>query len=140
VSVTEPAAPDRLRAGTVADFHLNRFRTFEQGGRSIGVVRTSDGFYAILNRCPHMAAPLCVGYDAARTTAPAGPFQYRLEEAYYVVRCPSHRWEFRLDTGESVAGVTKGRLIQYPVIVEGRDVYVELKPIKRASVDTGRSA
>jgi nitrite reductase/ring-hydroxylating ferredoxin subunit len=44
-----------------------------------------------------------------------------------LVRCPWHGFEFRLDDGRSAFDVTQKRLVTYPVIVEGENVFVELK-------------
>lgn len=126
--VGDNAPSERLHAGRVADYLIDRFRIVEAGGRSIGVVRTSEGFFAVVNRCPHMGAPICVGSNATKTTLPSRPFEYILDEAHAVVRCPWHRWEFRLDSGESVGRVTNARLISYPVVVDGNDVFIDLQP------------
>src|SRR5258707_4831490 len=122
------STPLRVRAGAVADFELNKFRVVNTDTGSIGVVRTADGFHAVLNRCPHMGAPICVGSDVTKTTRSNKPFDYSLDYDHDVVRCPWHRWEFRLDTGESAGGTTKGRLMRYVVEDDEEQVFVLLKP------------
>lgn len=128
-----------VHAGSVDAFVLNRFRIVDTPAGSVGVVRTDDGFYAVLNRCPHMGAPVCVGTDLTNSTTPSRPFEYRVGYQARVVRCPWHRWEFRVDTGESIGNTNKGRLLRFSVIVEGEQVYVEPRPI-RAAQPTHREA
>ncbi len=124
---------DRVRAGVVDEFVLNRFRVVDTPAGAIGVVRTTDGFYAVLNRCPHMGAPVCVGTDLTTSTVASRPFEYRLAHEDRVVRCPWHRWEFRVDTGESIGNTTKARLLRFPVIVEGAEVFVQYRAARGAA-------
>jgi 3-phenylpropionate/trans-cinnamate dioxygenase ferredoxin subunit len=113
----------RVHAGTVDEFRLDEFRIVDVPGGSIGVVRTARGFFAVRNRCPHMGADVCLG-SVTSTMLPAAPFEYRLGLESTVVRCPWHRWEFQVDTGESVGKVTTKRLVTYDVEIDGDDVYV----------------
>ena len=36
-------------------------------GRSIGVFNVNGEFYALINRCPHEGAPLCIGFVLANS-------------------------------------------------------------------------
>lgn len=117
----------RVHAGVVDQFVLNRFRIVDTPAGPVGVVRTDAGFYAVLNRCPHMGAPVCVGTDLTSTTVATKPFTYTVAHQDRVVRCPWHRWEFRVDTGESIGNTNKGRLLRFPVILEGTEVYVQYR-------------
>jgi nitrite reductase (NADH) small subunit len=131
--------PDRLSVGNVGDFRLNEFRTVEIPGGSIGVVRTERGFFAIRNRCPHQGAELCSG-NATSTLGPGdGPFSYRPGLDHMVVRCPWHRWEFAMDSGEAVGQITTKKVVTYPVEVEGDAVYVVRKS-KAATSAAGKRA
>jgi nitrite reductase/ring-hydroxylating ferredoxin subunit len=111
-------------AGTADQFELNRFRIVETPIGSVGVVRTSGGFFAVRNRCPHMDGPICLGSRVTVTTAPSRPFEYVIDHTHAVARCPWHRWEFDIATGENVGGVTRARLPTYRVEVKGQDVLV----------------
>jgi nitrite reductase (NADH) small subunit len=113
------------RAGSVDDFEADRFRVIELRGRSIGVVRTERGFFALRNRCPHQGAELCAGLVAG-TMEPSLPHQYEYSPEHLVVVCPWHRWEFELATGRAVGGISTKRAITYPVEVVEGEVYVEL--------------
>src|SRR5690606_38390105 len=70
-------------------------------GRSIGVFNVRGSFYALRNRCPHQAAPLCRG--AVKGTAlPGKPGEYHWGREGEILRCPWHGWEFDILTGQSV--------------------------------------
>ena len=136
MSTVTPRPVRRVHAGAVEEFALDEFRVVEIPGGSIGVVRTATGFYAVRNRCPHMGADMC-GNPVTRTTLPAGPFEYRLDEDSCVVRCPWHRWEFRIDDGRAIGGITRKRLVTYDVVVEDGQVYVLRGGGRRPAAEEG---
>jgi nitrite reductase (NADH) small subunit len=111
--------------GSVDDFELGRFRVFELAGRRVGVVRTDRGFYAVRDRCPHQGALICNGWVTG-THLPSAPGTYVYSERRFVVQCPWHRWEFDLDTGESVEHVAAKRLVTYNVDIRHGQVFVQL--------------
>jgi nitrite reductase (NADH) small subunit len=130
-----PAAETRRHfACKRSSLELNRFQVLELDGRSIGVVQTRRGLYAIRNSCPHQAAPICLGRVTGTNLPTSRPGEYRYGLRDELVRCPWHGIEFRLDDGRSPFGVISKRLVTYPVIIQGDDVYVELK--KRGGDDT----
>jgi nitrite reductase (NADH) small subunit len=112
--------------GRVEEFVTGQFRIVEIGSRSIGVVRTIAGWYAIRNRCPHQGAPLCRGRTGG-TMLPAGVDEYRFGLNGRVVKCPWHGWEFSLETGRSLFDVSPARTAVYPVEVVGDEVRVLLR-------------
>jgi nitrite reductase (NADH) small subunit len=116
----------RVRVGHVAEFELNRFKVVTVHGKSIAVVRTQNGLFAMRNSCPHMAAQICFG-EIKGTMMPSAPGEYHYGLVDGVVRCPSHGYEFRLDTGESAFGLTADRLVVYPVDVEAGEVHIWVK-------------
>jgi nitrite reductase/ring-hydroxylating ferredoxin subunit len=132
--VTVAERPTSHRVGSVSDFELGVFRVFTIAGRPVGVVRTSRGFFAVRNRCPHQGAPICSGWIGG-TMLPSPPHEYRYSDERLMVMCPWHHWEFNLDTGASVEHVAKHRLVTYDVEVEDGDVYVDLRA-KKAAKDT----
>lgn len=113
----------RHRVGAVHEFEENVFRVFEIEGRSVGVVRTNRGFFAVLNVCPHQHAPICQG-RLGGTMRPSAPGEYVYCEDEPVLSCPWHRWEFELATGESYGKVTRKRLLTFDVEVAGAEVFV----------------
>jgi 3-phenylpropionate/trans-cinnamate dioxygenase ferredoxin subunit len=121
-----PPAVQRHRVAARAELTLNSFKILELDGRSVGVVRTRHGIFAIRNSCPHQSAPICLG-RVTGTNLPSRPGEYRYGLRDELVRCPWHGFEFRLADGRSAFDVTRKRLVTYPVIVEGEDVFVELK-------------
>ena len=114
------------RVGAVSDFEPNVFRISEIAGKSIGVVRTSRGFHAVHNRCPHQGAEVCAGLLTSGTMAPSRPHEYVYAHEQLVLACPWHRWEFDLETGRAIGQITRKRLALYPVEVIGDDVFVHL--------------
>ena len=87
-------------------------------GRSIGVFNVNGEFCALINRCPHEGAPLCIGFVLARFTADR-PGEYRLERHGEMLRCPWHGWEFDIKTGQSWC---------HPESVKARTYQVEVVP------------
>lgn len=131
MEVTGDQDETRAFAGAVEDFKEDVFRIVETSFGSIGVVRRPNGFFAVMNRCPHMGAPLCLGGKATRTTAPSKPFEYSTDEEHSVVRCPWHRWEYDIETGRNVGNITRTRIVTYPVVVEDGKVFVT-RPVRAA--------
>ena len=115
----------RHRVGAVADFAERELAIREVGGRSIGVFREEDRFYAMLNVCPHRAAPVCQG-TITGTMLPSEPGTFVPGLDGQVLRCPWHGWEFDVRSGESIGPVDKRNLTMLPVSVEDGVVYAEL--------------
>ena len=90
----------------------------EVAGRSIGIFNVKGEFYALINRCPHEGAPLCIGFVLGRFTADR-PGEYRLERQGEMLRCPWHGWEFDIKTGQSWC---------HPESVKARTYSVEVVP------------
>jgi nitrite reductase/ring-hydroxylating ferredoxin subunit len=110
--------------GAVDDFQVDTFRVFELAGRPVGVVRTSRGFFAVRNRCPHQGADICAGKVAGTMVVSDRPYEYHYSDENMVVACPWHRWEFELATGYAYGRVTNKRLVTYEVEIDEDQVYV----------------
>ncbi len=114
-------------------------------GREIGVYNVHGEYYALINRCPHEGAALCLGPIMGRFES-SRPGEYSLSHEGEMLRCPWHGWEFDIKTGQSwchpdsvkartykvevVAGETlaKGPFVAetVPVTIEQNYVVVEL--------------
>jgi 3-phenylpropionate/trans-cinnamate dioxygenase ferredoxin subunit len=92
------------------------------GRVSIGVFNVDGEFYALANVCPHMGAPLCLG-PLTGTNVPSEPSTYVWDEEGRILRCPWHKWEFDVRTGESLFD-PQVRTRAYRVAVEDGDVAV----------------
>ncbi len=110
--------------------HAGRVDEIPDGGRivtvrglSIGLFRVRDDVVAVLNICPHELAPVCRG-KVRGTTLPSPPGEYRWGREGEILACPWHGWEFDLLTGRHLVHGSRARLRQYPVAIEGDDVYV----------------
>ena len=98
-------------------------RIVEDEGRGIGVFNVEGRFYAMRNRCPHMAAPLCLGRVDGTMTSDR-PHTYRMDFDTMIVSCPWHHWEYKLSDGRGITDTTAVRV--YPVTVEDGQVVVHL--------------
>lgn len=109
--------------GKESDFPAGEMRLVKVGQLEIGVYNVHGELYAVRNYCPHRGAPICRG-TVGGTMLPSrcGELIYGLEGK--VLKCPWHRWEFNLTTGETVLGVDRRRLVRYPVSRIGDRVQV----------------
>lgn len=87
--------------GAVTDFEHGRFRIVTANGHEIGVLRWSERFFAVHNRCPHQKGPVCLGILSGRLDS-SSPGAMELDDAKPVLACPWHGWEFELETGRAV--------------------------------------
>ena len=93
-------------------------------GREIGMFNVGGKFYALANRCPHKAGPLCHGHITGLVQS-KGPGDYRLIRTGEFVRCPWHGWEFEIATGQSYCDPQSLRIRQFDVEVASGDELVK---------------
>jgi nitrite reductase/ring-hydroxylating ferredoxin subunit len=116
----------RTVVAPVSDFPPGERRIVTVGGRSIGVFRVGDRFYAIRNRCPHQGGPLCVGHLLGDAVAEE-PGHARVSQTPLRIACPWHGWEYDLATGQSFIGGSQPGVKSYGVALEsGRSLMAEL--------------
>jgi len=87
--------------GAISEFEDRQFRIVSAGGHEIGVLRWSERFFAVHNRCPHQKGPVCLGVLSGRLGS-SSPGSMELDESRPVVACPWHGWEFELESGRAV--------------------------------------
>ena len=97
----------KVVVGKVSDFENGDRKIIDVNGKSIGVFRIDDQFYALRNRCPHQFGPLCVGTLAPRAVS-SGPGDMRMDSGPPLIACPWHGWEYDLATGQSFMGPGRG--------------------------------
>ncbi len=102
---------------TIQEIPVGSHKVFEIKGRSIGVFNVNGEFFALLNRCPHAAAPLCDGTVTGLRQSQL-PGEYSYSRPGEIVRCPWHGWEFDIKTGQSWFDPARVRVKPYPVTVE----------------------
>lgn len=95
------------------------------GGRAIGVFNVDGRYYALLNRCPHGGAPLCLGTISGLSNASAPGIDVQWTRDGEILRCPWHGWEFELATGATITEPTL-RVKTFLVLVEHGHVVVEV--------------
>ena len=103
--------------GPAADIPPGDRRIVILEGRSIGVFNVAGTFYALRNRCPHLAGPLCQGRISGLLTA-TDPEHVEFQRDGEILRCPWHGWEFDITTGRSVFEPERLRVRAYEVTVE----------------------
>ncbi len=103
--------------GRVSELLPGERKIVEVEGRSIGVFNVHGQFYALRNRCPHQAAPLCLGAIKGMTL-PSRPGEYIWARDGEILRCPWHGWEFDITNGRSIFNPHKTRVKAYQVTVE----------------------
>lgn len=79
-------------------------------GKKILLAQTTDGFYAVQDRCPHNGASLSGGY-----CTPEGE-----------VVCPLHRYRFQLKNGKSTSGGSY-TLDTFPLNITENGVFIGIK-------------
>jgi nitrite reductase/ring-hydroxylating ferredoxin subunit len=99
----------RVVVGKVSDFGNGDRKIVDVNGKSVGVFRIGDDFYALRNRCPHQWGPLCLGDFAPRAISD-GPGDVRLDSGPPLIACPWHGWEYDLATGQSFMGPGRGNM------------------------------
>jgi nitrite reductase/ring-hydroxylating ferredoxin subunit len=99
----------KVVVGKVSDFKNGDRKIIDVNGKSIGVFRIDDRFYALRNRCPHQFGPLCVGTLAPRAIS-NGPGDVRLDSGPPLLACPWHGWEYDIATGQSFMGPGRGNM------------------------------
>jgi nitrite reductase (NADH) small subunit len=111
------------RVGTVDDLRREGCRVVELEGRPVGIIASGEEFFAIHDRCPHMAASMCSG-SLGGTFVAADPHDYVFGREERVIRCPWHGWEFDLETGRSLLEPRRVGLRTYQVSVVDDQVVV----------------
>jgi nitrite reductase/ring-hydroxylating ferredoxin subunit len=99
----------RVVVGKVSDFENGDRKIIDVNGKSIGVFRIDDRFYALRNRCPHQFGPLCLG-DLAQRAISNGPGDVRMDSGPPLLACPWHGWEYDIATGQSFMGPGRGNM------------------------------
>jgi nitrite reductase/ring-hydroxylating ferredoxin subunit len=126
--------PVRVVVAPVDDFEPGDRRIISVGGRSIGVFRIGDRFYAVRNRCPHQGGPLCLGRVSPFALSD-GPGDFRMDDDSSLLACPWHGWEYDLATGQSFLGPGEPRVRSYDVSVQrGSELAVEEPPTRHGRV------
>jgi nitrite reductase/ring-hydroxylating ferredoxin subunit len=106
----------------VQDVPDNAAKIVKVKNLTVGVFKLSDGYYAMLNVCPHRGAAICEG-PVCGTTRSNEKREFIYEREGELVRCAWHGWEFDIRSGEFlVEPRIKART--FPVTVENDLIYV----------------
>ena len=111
--------------GAVEEFDDALIRVVTVNAREVGVLRWRDDWYAFRNICPHLGARICAGALHACVEHEGGwDGNVSVRDDRPVLMCPWHRWEFDVQSGQSLLG--DERLKTYSVAVADGRVLVEL--------------
>lgn len=92
----------------VDDIPLLGARVIERQGNNIAVFRTSNGIFAVVDKCPHRGGPLSQGIVHGCQ-----------------VNCPLHGWIINLDTGIAKEP-DEGRTKCFKTKVENNTVFIDI--------------
>jgi len=120
-----------IEVGALDDFPDRGVRIVSVGCRELGIVRWEGEFYALHNRCPHQAGPVCTGTLGPKIVCDS-PGQLEIDPDSPVIACAWHRWEFDVKTGASVWD-PKYRVKTYPVEIRDDRVLVRMPSGERAA-------
>lgn len=110
----------KYAVANVADLPDGERLIVEIEGRSVGIFNLDGEYFALLDQCPHAGAALCSFgkiSGVAKATQPDGEIDYQPGQS---LRCPWHKWEFNIRTGESWYDPANARVRKYNVeVIEG---------------------
>lgn len=101
----------------VEDIPPGTRRLFDVSGRAVLVFNLAGEFFALNNRCPHLAGSLDDGIQTGITHAPE-PGIYETVRRGEFIKCPWHGWTFDIRTGKSWCDPETIRLRQYKAFIE----------------------
>lgn len=114
----------RYVVGRAIDMPPSSRQVVTVGGHEIGVFNLNGDYYALLNRCPHRAGPLCHGRVRPLIVSnEVGQMNFEREDE--VLKCPWHQWEFDIRTGHALFDPGL-RVRAYEVMQEGDEVVLYL--------------
>jgi nitrite reductase (NADH) small subunit len=91
--------------GRVADLPPGSVTLIEEGPYGIAVYNVGGEYHALINRCPHMGAPMCQGRVSGVAVVDERN-EWSWTRQGEIVECPWHGWKF---------GITDGRSLTRPV-------------------------
>jgi len=93
-------------------------------GREVGIFNINGHYRALLNRCPHKGAPLCLGRLRPLVDCDEkGDIHYTRDNE--ILQCPWHMWEFDTVSGRAIAD-QKVRVKTWDVKLDGGELYLRV--------------
>jgi toluene monooxygenase system ferredoxin subunit len=108
------------RVSSLEDLWSGEMIGLEVDGSAILLINVDDKIYAYADACPHQKSRLSEGSLLGST-----------------LRCARHQWEFDVSTGQG-RNPQNACLKVYPVVVEGRDILLDLDNARPAEVDVAK--
>ena len=113
----------KLPAGP-ADLQPGQKKIVEVDGKQVGLFNVEGHYYALHNRCPHMAGALCEG-PISGTSLPTDDFQFEYGREGELVRCGWHGWEFEIKSGKCLVD-KRLRARRYQVSEESGHLFLHI--------------
>lgn len=107
----------------VSDIKPGERKIIHVKGKELGVFNVEGTIQVISNHCPHMGAPICRG-PLIKEIQAKNPGEFTFSKRT-VLRCPWHRWEFDVLSGESIFDESI-RLKTYNVVVNNGVIYCKI--------------
>ena len=107
-----------------ADLQPGERRLVTVDGKPIGIFNVGGSYFALHNRCPHMAGNLCQG-PVTGTALPTDKTEFVYGQAGQIIRCAWHGWEFDIKTGQCLVD-RRVRARTYRVTVENNQLVVHI--------------
>jgi nitrite reductase/ring-hydroxylating ferredoxin subunit len=101
---------------TLSELPPGTQRQVKVAGRGIAIFNVDGKLYGLRDVCPHRGAPLSGGIVVGAISA-TSPGCYEFDNSRKLVKCPWHRWEFDLATGQSWLDPEHERVRPYSVSV-----------------------
>lgn len=114
-----------IYVGEVSQIPKGEAYITEVNGVSIGIFKEEGNYYAIRNVCPHKLAPICEG-AVCGTMLPSEPTEFVYGYEGKVLKCPWHGWEFNIETGEALFGISNRKVKTYPVEVKDGMIFIKM--------------
>ncbi len=89
---------------------LGKATSFVIKGNKICIAHSTNGVFAVADRCPHNGASLSQGFCTEKDE----------------IVCPMHRYPFDLKTGRTTSGLSMN-VLTYPIQIKENGVFIGIK-------------
>lgn len=100
---------ERIKVTTKEDLPTGRMKSYNIRGKQITIANTDGEYLAFDDTCTHAQCSLAGGFLDG-----------------YTLTCYCHGGQFDIKSGEVLAPPPSSSLTVYNVVVEGRDVFIEI--------------
>ncbi len=109
------------------EVNYKHFKIVKINNLEVGIIKVGNNEYRVYkNSCPHRLGPICKG-TISGTFLPSkqGEFIYDLEGR--IIRCPWHRYEYYIYSGNILYSDLKLKLKSYEYKIIKNKIFIKLK-------------